>query len=636
MEHFHTNRADAQQPDPFRTWEFLNATRDPRAHLSVRRAPANFDLNDVADVPTMALLVFNARCQIENQEFADAATFEKLTADLLRAIADIADTDDVAADALTWLTDPKAPRLDARSSTQIANEIVAAWKTNAPAWAEAWGVPLPLANSLLPVPAMPDELLPESLRPWILDCAERAGAPAEYVAVGAMVALASIVGNTVSILPKRCDDWRVVPNLWGGGVGDPSAKKSPAMDEALKPLARLKAVAIDAHKAAMKEFKIDFLMQEAGADNIKAKVKTMLKDETNDPQTVRAYIERMQESESAAPTLKTYSVQDATIEALSNILERTPRGFLINRDELAGWLRAMDKQGHEQDRAFFLEAFSGTGTNIQIERVGRGTIIVPHCTLSILGTIQPRPFAQLIRAASANGDADGFVARFQMLVYPDRSTEYKHVDRWPDKEAKNRAFKIFETLDNLTPESVGAQLDGDHAFVRFNAEAQRIFDDWITHLETRLCNWQGSELMNQHLGKYRSLMPSLALLLHLVAVADGSAHVGNVSAEAAMMASEWCDFLEAHARRIYAMATDGATDGAQLVAARLGQLPDPFTARDVYRKQWSGLSSPADAEAALARLEERNWIRAEDEPANEKGGRPMTSYWKHPAKAGEK
>ncbi len=103
-----------------------------------------------------------------------------------------------------------------------------------------------------------------------------------------------------------------------------------------------------------------------------------------------------------------------------------------------------------------------------------------------------------------------------------------------------------------------------------------------------------------------------------------------------MMAAEWCDFLEAHARRIYAMAVDGATDGAELIASRFGQLPNPFTARDVARKQWAGLSDKADVEGAIARLEERGWILAQPEPTGESGGRPTTSYSKHPSKAGEK
>ena len=35
--------------------------------------------------------------------------------------------------------------------------------------------------------------------------------------------------------------------------------------------------------------------------------------------------------------------------------------MLLLRDELSGWMRALDKPGHEGDREFYLEAWNGTG-----------------------------------------------------------------------------------------------------------------------------------------------------------------------------------------------------------------------------------------------------------------------------------
>ncbi len=501
-----------------------------------------------------------------------------------------------------------------------------------PPEADEWGEALSLQNALLPVPALPPVLIPEPLRAWIFDCAERIDVAPDYLAVSALVALASLVGNTVSARPKKCDDWRVVPNLWGACVGSPSVKKSPAIAEALKPLYRLKALEVERWRAAMKEWEADALLNELDADALKSELKKRRKNSTREE--LKAFIEEASAGEFAKPVLKTYSLQDATLEALTGVLTRNPRGVLIERDELTGWLRALDKQGHEQDRAFFLEAFSGTKRNDQIERIGRGTLIMPHNVVSIVGTIQPHPLTRLIRAAASGAQADGFIARFQMMVYPDAPPEYRHVDRWPDKDAKNRAFGIFEALDKLTPENAGAQLDDDDEthFLRFDGAAQEVFDDWITEHENRLRSMSG--LIEQHLAKYRSLMPSLALLFHLISVADGSAAAGSIGDGAAMMAAEWCQFLEAHARRIYAMAGDGATDGAELIAARLGQLPNPFTLREVHQKRWMGLAERDDVESALARLEDRGWIRPQFDGGET--GRPTLRYWKHPAKAGEK
>jgi hypothetical protein len=52
---------------------------------------------------------------------------------------------------------------------------------------------------------------------------------------------------------------------------------------------------------------------------------------------------------------------------------------------------------------------------------------------------------------------------------------------------------------------------------------------------------------------------------------------------------------------------------AALLAAQLthGRLPSPFTARDVYRNEWTGLTEPRVVQGALACLEECGWLRSD-------------------------
>jgi hypothetical protein len=97
-------------------------------------------------------------------------------------------------------------------------------------------------------------LLPDVLRPWVMDIAERMQIPPDYTAAAAIVALGALIGRKLGIYPKRHDDWLVVPNLWGGVVGRPAMLKTPAIAEALKPLNRLVAEAIAAHEVGNRLF----------------------------------------------------------------------------------------------------------------------------------------------------------------------------------------------------------------------------------------------------------------------------------------------------------------------------------------------------------------------------------------------
>src|ERR1700722_16992025 len=120
---------------------------------------------------------------------------------------------------------------------------------------ELWPKPQPIVSELKPVaPFDPEILLPEVLRAWIVDEAERMPCPQDFVAVAALCALGSIIGARCAIKPKQRDSWLIVPNLWGGIVGDPSAKKSPAWGAALRPLDKLIAKANKDHEAALAEF----------------------------------------------------------------------------------------------------------------------------------------------------------------------------------------------------------------------------------------------------------------------------------------------------------------------------------------------------------------------------------------------
>ena len=115
-------------------------------------------------------------------------------------------------------------------------------------------------------------------------------------------------------------------------------------------------------------------------------------------------------------------------------------------------------------------------------------------------------------------------------------------------------------------------------------------------------------------------MPSLALIFHLVNVADGN-EPGLVSEQAAFMATAWCDYLESHAYRLYGGMTAPGMEAAREITKHLrrGAIRDGATLREIWRPQWSKLTSSEEVKAGIEVLVEYDWLTVDKEQT---GGRP--------------
>ena len=499
---------------------------------------------------------------------------------------------------------------------------------------DEWEDPVSLPEGLPPAASLDPSILPEPLRGWIVDVSERMQIPPDFAAVGAVVVAGSLIGRQVGIRPKRQDDWLVVPNLWGAVVGRPSLMKSPALAEIMKPLGRLVSEAYDEYREAKVAYETDLMVADATKAALKDELKRAAREvaRSGDRSKLEEIAHRSQDTAGPEePILRRYKTEDATVEKISELLLENPRGILVHRDELSGWLRNLDKQGREGDRSFYLESWNGTGS-FDVDRIGRGSQHVPALCLSILGSIQPGPLSTYVYQATQGekGD-DGLLQRFQLLVWPDPSPRWRNVDRWPDIEAKNRAYELFRRLDALDQEDFGSNGEDEEGIpsVRFSEEAQEVFDQWRDELEVRLRSTELPPALESHLAKYRSLMPSLALIFQLIEFVDGSGDGGAVGRRAALQAVAWCEYLKTHAARLYSSAENPAIEGARALLERIrkGEVSDGDSTRSVYRKHWAKLSTPEEVNSACGVLEEFGWLRVE---AVKTGGRSTTRLRLHP------
>src|SRR5262249_33874054 len=134
-----------------------------------------------------------------------------------------------------------------------------------------------------------------------------------------------------------------------------------------------------------------------------AKLKKEATAKNGNPDAIRDTLKDLQQKLADAVAIpKRYYTHDATVEKLGSLLNENPAGLLLLRDELAGWLCSLEKQGREGDREFFLEAWNGVG-DFYVDRIGRGTLHIPALTIAICGTMQPGKLQTYIKEALGNG-----------------------------------------------------------------------------------------------------------------------------------------------------------------------------------------------------------------------------------------
>jgi hypothetical protein len=493
--------------------------------------------------------------------------------------------------------------------------------------ADDWPEPEELGADLVSVPSLKEELIPPVLRPWILDRAEVFQCPPDYFATAAIVAAGSLIGRKVAIRPKEHDDWFEHANLWGALVAPPGFMKSPVMREAFHPLYRLEAKARVEYEDAKRESEI----AKAIADAARHRIQKELREKKLDESAREKLAVQLREIELTDAVCRRYIVNDVTVEKVGELLKENPEGLVLLCDELSGWMGLMEHPEYVNARAFYLTAWSGK-TAYTYDRIGRGSLFVEAACLSVFGALVPGTLEQYLRATFSGERADGFIQRFQLIVYPDVPPNWEYVDRPIDQAARDRAFRGLMQLGLMTASGFHALEEPDEIpFVRFTPAAQGIWKEayeWSMNLARAP---DEHSALRSHFSKYSKLIAALALIFYSFRLVDG-ADSTSIEVDDIVRAWEWARYLESHARRIYQFVISVNETAARVIAEKLRKqrLASPFSVRDIQRKQWTGLRSKEDVEAGLAVLEECAWVRAEAPPAGKTGRPPSARYWINP------
>lgn len=482
--------------------------------------------------------------------------------------------------------------------------------------------PKPLDFTLKPVEKLNADLMPKVLADWLIPAARVIGCPIDFLVLSAIVAAGSLIGARMRVKPLQNSDWFVVPNIYGGLVGLPSTKKTPALDETQKPILELQAKARKDVKAEMRDYEIELRFYEKAEKEIFNKAKTA--------NEAKERLKRLPKPKK--PVLRRFQINDVTTSKMIHFLSENPNGLLLFRDELVGWLRSLENDYDKSARAFILEVWKG-GISYELARVDGREIPLTSGTLSIMGGIQPSKLQRYVGEAYSFENSDGFLQRLT-LVYPDlvgrgkKPTPSDYESKQNGFEKANRIFKILAEQD-FQGRCVSA--NGDKFFaVKFEKQAQKRVDKWKEEIETEAESIQANdEAFAAYLYKLPKTCFGIALIFHCLERIGEYSFPDEISDDTASRAIAYTNYLISHTKRVFALGENQVFDLARKLVEKIktGDLQQGFKQREILRKKWSGFRVAEDVNEVLSLLVDYGYLRA----VKTTEGRPTTEFYFHPS-----
>ncbi len=410
----------------------------------------------------------------------------------------------------------------------------------------------------------------------------------ELVALPMLAVLSSAIGTSRIVEVKG--GWREWAALFVAVVASPGAMKTPAAKVAKKPAFERQRKLGRAYTEEKEDWKREVRQWEVDKRNTQ---------KNGEPAP----------EEPKAPTMSRCVASDTTVEALVAILEDNPRGLLVHRDELAGWVRSMDqyKGGKGSDRQRWLSFWSGD--EVVMDRKSRmgEPIIVGKPFVSLFGGIQPAMLGEL-----GGSVEDGLMDRF-LFAYP-RPRHARFTEREVSPESEQRYADLYRKLSSLRL-ATDEHEDPNPRPLHLSPEARKLFAGTSDALGAEMLQPGFPARLEGVWSKLRGYLAHLSLVLAVCRCAEGGAQEERVEREDVEAAALLLAYFKDHTRHVHAELS--APDPLDLLAAELSSLLETAggswegSATDLHRileaREAEGLPDRPEALSKLAlRIGERS------------------------------
>lgn len=359
---------------------------------------------------------------------------------------------------------------------------------------------------------LPLDALPEEVRQYATAHAEAMCINPAMIVVPALSVLAGAVGNTRQIEVKS--NWKESATLWTAVVNPSGALKSPAQEKALIPA---------------------------------------FKEESDLKEKWDGKYQKWEDGErDSKPIRDRRLVNDITVESVALRHDENPRGLLLYRDELAGWLGSFNQYNEgDSDLQNWIEFYEGRRIQIDRKSSDRPALYVEDPSVSVTGTIQPDVLEDRMESIHFQS---GFAARLLMCEPPEKPRRFN--DAGVTDATKNAYRELVSGLYDLELPEEGADT------LPMNSLARDAYADFFDDNQQILEKLESGPLRSM-VAKIEAIAARLALVFQL-AEDPASSEVGRDPMLAGTQIAKWFRHEIARIYQLHGFDECGVSDQRRL------------------------------------------------------------------------
>jgi hypothetical protein len=363
----------------------------------------------------------------------------------------------------------------------------------------------------------PIDIFPEPIQSYILECNSKLDSNIDYMGCSLLWLISVSIGNAIEVEVKR--GWNENATVWISLVGKAGIGKTPSINNVIFPLQKVNSREIKNYYKELEKFEYYY--------NLTKK-------------------EKEESIEVQKPIKKQFIANDITLEALVDLHQESDNAVGVFKDELAGWLKDMNKYRAGSDLEFWLSCWSGK--SVSLNRLTRKGSFVEKPFIPVLGGIQPSILNSFYTEENKdNGFMDRMLLSFpdsKIELYNENELEYELLEWYKDNIIcfYDTVKKAIQRDKEGNIESLTAKFDEDAKI-----EWMRMFNE--------ISNFQNDDNENEYLKsmypKQKSYIPRFALLIH---VFDEFFGVGGnsllISKESILKAEKLSKYFIATAKKV--------------------------------------------------------------------------------------